>query len=69
MKDCERDKTVRCFLQKKIENGNMSGYQWKRYDKYETDANSFYGISDKLQATLGLSYGRKDRNQFCKGNG
>lgn len=52
-------KTVKdYFLQKKGEIEYRVGInERKQYDKYETDAKFFYGISDKL--TLGLGYGRK----------
>ena len=52
-------KTVKdYYLQKKGEIEYRVGInERKQYDKYETDARFFYGISDKL--TLGLGYGRK----------
>ena len=61
-------KTVKdYFLQKKGEIEYRVGInERKQYDRFETDAKFFYGISDKL--TIGLGYGRKIE-EITKQNG
>lgn len=61
-------KTVKdYFLQKKGEVEYRVGInERKQYDRFETDARFFYGISDKL--TVGLGYGRKIE-EITKQNG